>query len=74
MERGIDGGIVIGGKRCRQEKKPEPHAPQPTVRDLTMRSLKAQLCSIACPKRCGSCRLCEYGKEYVRRLAESGKG
>lgn len=73
MQRSIDGRIVIGASRCRAEKRPEYQAKEQSLAEMTARKLKAQLCSIAGLKSCGKCRLCEYGKEYLRRAEAQGK-
>lgn len=40
--------------------------------NLSRNMLKARLCSMG-PGMCQRCGLCEYGKEYLRRVKEGAK-
>lgn len=64
MKRSLDGGIVIGASRPKYYSR--THKKQ-TLADLRMGKLKNYLCSCG-PKMCARCKLCEYGKEYIRRM------
>lgn len=65
--------IATGGTRILGERKGEfdpvihkdadPHS----ISDGT---LKRKLCSMGTEKSCRTCRLCAYGREYVRRAEE----
>ncbi len=69
MKRGIDGHIIVDGERVRGQEPRGRSYTRKTVRDMTTRWLRSQLCSRG-PKKCPTCGLCEYGKEYARRAQE----
>lgn len=77
MGRSVDGGIVIGasqpkGYNWEEIRQYRGRSNAQTIRDLSMVTIKHRLCSSG-PGLCESCRLCEYGKEYVRRTQAEEK-
>lgn len=74
MSRSVDGGIVIGASQPKGYNREDVLRYQrqrygQTIRDISMVNIRNNLCS-AGPGMCESCRLCEYGKEYLRRTTE----
>ena len=70
MKRGIDGHIVIGAKQAKGQAQPRGRSyVRKTVAEMTTAYLRSQLCSMG-PQKCRTCGLCEYGKEFSRRMQE----
>ena len=77
MSRSVDGGIVIGASQPKGYNREDVLRYQrqrygQTIRDISMVNIRHNLCS-AGPGMCTRCKLCEYGKEYVRRMMAEKK-
>lgn len=67
MGKLLDDSHIIRATRIKSERKPEESTHRNrAARDLTTAELKTRLCSCG-PLSCPDCKLCEFGKEYMRR-------
>ena len=59
--------VAVATRAAADDKGQDGVYKRQTARDMKTRFLKSRLCS-AGPDRCEACGLCEYGKEYARRM------
>ena len=72
MIKGIDGTVIFHATRpgCLPERG--DNYKHQTARELPTGTLRNRLCALG-PMKCAGCGLCEYGKEYSRRVVPATK-